>query len=354
MDKLTQLRSKLDTIGAKALIITDEINVRYLVEFEVQDASILITPDMAYLLTDFRYIEVATKRLPDTFEAVTPKSRFDFIEEKMNEKGINTLGFEGEKMTYAMHKSFKERFPNRELIDIETTLDDMRLIKTEDEIAKIQKAQDIADNAFSELLKVLTPDMTEIEVAAELEYLMRKLGSEGPSFSTIAVSGDASALPHGEPRNVKLRKGFLTLDFGAKYEGYCSDMTRTVVIGHADEDMKKLYDTVLRAQLSAIEYLKDGRDAGEADAVARRIIDEEYKGAFGHSLGHGVGLLVHESPALTPRAMGKVLVPGNVVTVEPGIYIYGKYGCRIEDMVAIREVGIHNFTHSTKELIEIL
>ena len=184
---------------------------------------------------------------------------------------------------------------------------------------------------------------------------MRRAGSEGPSFSTIAVSGDASALPHGVPRNVKLKPGFLTMDFGAKYCGYCSDMTRTVVIGKADNDIKKLYNTVLSAQTAALEYLAaGGRDAGEADAAARRIIDAEYQGAFGHSLGHGVGLLVHESPALSPRSHGNILVSGNVVTVEPGIYLFGKYGCRIEDMVHICDNGIMNFTHSTKELIEIL
>ena len=195
--------------------------------------------------------------------------------------------------------------------------------------------------------------MTEIEVAAELEYAMRRAGADGLAFDTIAVSGDASALPHGTPRNVKLKNGFLTMDFGAKYQGYCSDMTRTIVIGKADEEIKKLYNTVLQAQLSALDYLKSGCDCGEADKIARDIIDVDYKGLFGHSLGHAVGLFIHEAPGLSTRGFGNKLVTGNVVTVEPGIYLLGKYGCRIEDMVSITDNGIHNFTKSPKNLIEI-
>ena len=198
--------------------------------------------------------------------------------------------------------------------------------------------------------------MTELDVAVELEYAMRKGGADSFAFETIAVSGDASALPHGTPRNVKLKKGFLTMDFGAKYQGYCADMTRTIVIGKADDEIKKLYNTVLKAQLSAIDYLKEGADCGEADKVARDIIDSvpEYKGAFGHSLGHSVGLFIHESPRLYSRGFGRKLNVGEILTVEPGIYLFGKYGCRIEDMVAIEKDGVHNFTHSTKDLIEIL
>ena len=198
--------------------------------------------------------------------------------------------------------------------------------------------------------------MTELDVAVELEYAMRKGGADSFAFETIAVSGDASALPHGTPRNVKLKSGFLTMDFGARVEGYCSDMTRTIVIGKADEDIKRLYNTVLKAQTEALAYLKEGADCGEADKIARDVIDSipEYKGAFGHSLGHSVGLFIHESPRLYSRGFGRKLRAGEIVTVEPGIYLFGKYGCRIEDMVAITPDGIHNFAHSSKELIEIL
>ena len=234
-------------------------------------------------------------------------------------------------------------------------IEDQRQIKDDEEIALMQKAQDITDHAFSEVVKHIKLDMTEIEVAAELEYFMRKAGASGLAFETIAVSGDASALPHGTPRNVKLREGFLTMDFGAKYKGYCSDMTRTIVIGKADDKIKKLYNTVLEAQRAGLAAVRAGGDCALCDKAARDIIDshDEYRGAFGHSLGHGVGLFIHESPRLAKTASGRLLRVGEIVTVEPGIYLFGKYGCRIEDMVAVREDDIYNFTHSTKDLIEI-
>ena len=355
MTRLDNTRARLFEQGLGAVLITDELNVRYITDFDVQDAYVLLTGKKCYLLTDFRYYEAALAALGEQYEVVTPKSKLDFVAETLASEKLDALGFEGENITYSFFGVLTEKLSGIVLKSVGGLFAELRKVKSADEIEKIQKAQDIADLAFSQLLGKLTPDMTEIEVAAELEYLMRRAGSEGPSFSTIAVSGDASALPHGVPRNVKLKPGFLTMDFGAKYCGYCSDMTRTVVIGKADNDIKKLYNTVLSAQTTALEYLAaGGRDAGEADAAARRIIDAEYQGAFGHSLGHGVGLLVHESPALSPRSHGNILVSGNVVTVEPGIYLFGKYGCRIEDMVHICDNGIMNFTHSTKELIEIL
>ena len=208
--------------------------------------------------------------------------------------------------------------------------------------------------AFAHILKFITPNMTEIEVALELEFFMRRMGSEGTAFDTIAVSGSASSLPHGVPRNVKLEKGFFTMDFGAKFDGYCSDMTRTVVIGKADADMKKLYNTVLSAQLAALDFIKEGINCKDADTVARDIINGAgYEGRFGHSLGHGVGMYIHEDPRLYSRAKGTLKV-GHVVTVEPGIYLAGKYGCRIEDMVAIDLDGkLLNFTKSPKEMMEL-
>ena len=354
MRKISDLIKKLGESGIRAALISDELNIRYLIEMPVEDAYVFIVDSDVYLLTDFRYYEAATAALGSEVSVLTPKSKMEFILTTLNERGITSLAFEGNSASYAFYNILLKNLSGIQITDLGSMLETMRMRKTEDEIAKIQKSQDITDRAFSELLNNIKPDMTEIEVAAELEYLMRKFGSEGPAFSTIAVSGDASSLPHGVPRPTKLKKGFLTLDFGSKFDGYCSDMTRTIVIGKADGDMKKLYNTVLGAQTAALEYLVQGRDAGEADAVARRIIDADYPGTFGHSLGHAVGLLVHEMPALSPRSAGQMLSTGNIVTVEPGIYLYGKYGCRIEDMVAILDDSIHNFTHSTKELIEIL
>jgi Xaa-Pro aminopeptidase len=230
----------------------------------------------------------------------------------------------------------------------------MMSIKTPEEMAKIRKAQEITDKAFAAVLPLLRPDMKETDVAAELEYQMKKFGASDKSFDTIAVSGTNSARPHGVPRPVQLEKGFLTMDFGCIYEGYCSDMTRTVVIGKADADMKKVYDTVLQAQLAAIEAVREGMTGEGLDRIARDIIyGAGYEGCFGHGLGHGVGLLIHEP--LRISALGKKpLEKGHVFTVEPGIYLKGKYGVRIEDMIQMTAEGPLDITKSPKNLIEIV
>lgn len=352
---LNKVRQKLKEAGIDALLSYDPLNQRYLTGFSFTDGAVLITKEKAYLVTDFRYIEAASNVISEEIEALIPSDRNAFFEEVFTSQGIKTVGFEGGFLPYGDYKRHVERFDKVEFVDANGIVESVRQIKTEKEIALMQKAQDIADGAFTHILGMINPSMTEIDVASELEYYMRRAGAEAFSFETIAVSGDASALPHGVPRNVKLKRGFLTMDFGAKYEGYCSDMTRTIVIGKADEEMKKLYNTVLRAQLAALDFIREGVDCKETDRVARDIIDSypEYKGKFGHSLGHSIGLFVHESPAFSPRSDHKTRC-GEIYSVEPGIYLAGKYGCRIEDMVAIREDGVYNFTHSTKELIEIL
>ena len=355
MNKITSLRQKMEQNGFDAVLVTSEINQRYLSEFHFSDGLILVFFDKAFLITDFRYYESALEKANGDFTVVMPTGALDFVEEKLREFGVKTLGFEGEALSYQKYAFYSERYDFVELKSVGNLFSTMRSIKSPDEIEKIKRAQSITDEAFSALLKSLTPKMTERDVAIELEYLMRKLGAEDVAFGTIAVSGDASAIPHGTARNVSLKKGFLTMDFGAKLDGYCADMTRTVVIGKADEDMKKLYGTVLSAQTAALQYLKEGADAGEADKIARDIIDSvpEYKGAFGHSLGHSIGLEVHEAPNLSRRGFGYKLQSGIVTSVEPGIYLFGKYGCRIEDLVLIEKGGISNFASSPKELIEI-
>jgi Xaa-Pro aminopeptidase len=354
--RLTKLRNKMTEISLDAVIVLDELNQHYLSEFAFTDGFLFITKEKAYLVTDFRYYEMALNKANKSFEIVMPENRNEFLSKVISDFDIKTIGFEGGSVSYETYRRYCKDFPSCDFINIGDTIEVIRQIKSQDEIDKMQKAQDITDAALSGLLKVITPTMTELDVAVELEYAMRKGGADSFAFETIAVSGDASALPHGTPRNVKLKKGFLTMDFGAKFEGYCSDMTRTIVIGKADDEIKKLYNTVLRAQTEALNYLREGADCGEADKIARDIINSvpEYNGAFGHSLGHSVGLFIHESPRLYSRGFGRKLNAGEIVTVEPGIYLFGKYGCRIEDMVAITKDGIHNFTHSPKELIEIL
>ena len=346
----------MEEMQIDAVIVLDELNQRYLSEFAFTDGYLFITNNNAYLVTDFRYYEMAISAANKDFKVLMPENREEFLKNTIKSEDIKRIGFEGGFLPFETYEAYKTKYAPAEFVSIGNAIEQIRQIKLPEEIAKMQKAQDITDAAFAHVLKMLKPEMTELEVAVELEYAMRRAGAEGFAFETIAVSGDASALPHGTPRNVKLKKGFLTMDFGAKFDGYCSDMTRTVVIGRADDEIKRLYNTVLKAQTAALDFLKAGVDAGEADKVARDIIDAipEYNGAFGHSLGHSVGLFIHESPALTKKAFGRALRVGEILTVEPGIYLFGKYGCRIEDMVAIEEGGIYNFTHSTKELIEIL
>ena len=354
MNRTDRLREEMKRNGWDAVIVSSEINQRYLSRYPFTDGLLLITLQSAELLTDFRYREDAEKKADKIYTVVTPDRRFPHIRDFFDADGVKTVGFENETLSCAELDRFKKQLPDYAFTGIGNTIERLREIKDDGELADIARAQDAADAALAHLLSVIKPEMTEIEVALELEFYMRRAGAEGVSFETIAVSGSASSLPHGKPRNIKLQKGFLTLDFGALCNGYCSDMTRTFSVGRADAEMKKLYNTVLKAQTAGLAYLREGADCKEADRVAREIIDAEpeYRGTFGHSLGHGVGMFIHEAPRLSTASTAKLAV-GNVVTVEPGIYLPGKYGCRIEDMVAVTKDGIHNFAHSPKELIEL-
>ena len=359
MGRLTRFREKMKLFGADAALISSNVNIRYLSGLDYTDGYVLITARKAYLLADFRYIEAAKERVPkDEFEIIMPDTSMSVcLASLLDENEARSVAFEDKTLSFSDFERFKRMFGDKELIPGASEMaDELRLYKDESEFEAIIKAQSITDAAYKHILEVLTPDMTEIDAALELEFYMRKHGSEGTAFETIAVSGTASSRPHGVPRNVRLEKGFFTMDFGAKVDGYCSDMTRTVVLGKADADMKRLYRTVLEAQLAALDFIREGICCRDADLVARNIIDNAgYRGCFGHNLGHGVGMYIHESPSFARRVPENIrLERGNVVTVEPGIYIEGRYGCRIEDMIGVKPDGsIFNFTHSPKELTEL-
>jgi len=359
MSRLDRFKAKMTEKGIDAAVISSAINQRYLAGFDYTDGYVLVTKNKSYVLADFRYIEAARAKVDARdFEVVMPEgSMLSAVAGLLDGNECKTVAFEDATLSVSMLERMKKVFVGKEMCAGASEIaDGLRLYKDYDEIEKMKKAQAITDAGFEHILKMLTPDMTEIDAALELEFFMRRMGSEGTAFETIAVSGSASSLPHGVPRNVKLEKGFFTMDFGAKFDGYCSDMTRTVVIGKADADMKKLYNTVLSAQLAALEFIKEGINCKDADTVARDIINGAgYEGRFGHSLGHGVGMYIHESPRLSQGvAPDYKLQRGHIVTVEPGIYIEGLYGCRIEDMVGVMPDGsIYNFTHSKKELIEL-
>lgn len=351
--RINSLRAEFKNYGVQGAYITSAVSHRYLTGFDNPDGILVITENSAYALEDFRYIEVARAKLSGVYTVIelNRSSLYEVLNEIIKSEGVSSLAYEDTKMSVSEFNDLKSN-TEASFTELGDAIKRLREIKTPEEVAEITEAQRITDLAFEHILSILKPDMTENDVACELEYFMRKNGAEDKSFETIAVSGAKSSLPHGVPSGVKLSRGFLTMDFGAVVNGYHSDMTRTVCIGKADAEMKRLYSTVLTAQKEALDFIKSGVLCADADKVARDIIYRDYKGCFGHSLGHGVGLEIHEWPNLSPMSKG-ILTPGNVVTVEPGIYIAGKYGCRIEDMVLIQENSVMNFTKSPKELIEI-
>ena len=352
MNTVKKLQAMLPE-NVDCLIVTCEKNQRYLSGLNYTDGYVIVGKEKAFLLADFRYIEVAKRCESDDLTVILLENRKVTVGNIFSDNGYKNIGFEDGAMTVSALESFKKTFPDVNFVPCGGLIEDMRVAKTPAEVETVIKAQRIAEKALERLFTLMTPEMTEIDVALELEYGMRKFGADKPSFDTIAVSGSASSLPHGEPRNIKLEKGFLTMDFGALYEGYCSDMTRTIVIGKADEEMKKVYNTVLQAQLAALDFVAAGKSGAECDKIARDIIyGAGYEGCFGHSLGHGVGMFIHENPRLSAM-WDKPLETGAIVTVEPGIYIEGKYGVRIEDMVWLDEKGPVNLTKAPKELIEM-
>ena len=358
MTHLERFRKAFEKSEFDAVVISSEVNQRWITGFSYQDGLAVITRRRAALLTDFRYIEAA-KASPAAkeFEILMPASRMSKAAyEIIREDGAKRIALEEATLPMSGAEEFGEAFEGCMVSGGASKLiDTLREFKDEYEIQSMIEAQAITDKAFSHIVDWIRPDMTEKQVALELEFFMRANGAEAAAFETIAVSGSASSRPHGVPRDTVLEKGFLTMDFGARINGYDSDMTRTVVIGKADDEMKKLYNTVLLAQTSVLDVIGPGKMNRRMHMIADQIINEAgYAGCFGHGLGHGVGMYIHEAPNMSPKAaLSRTLQPGQVVTVEPGIYIEGKYGCRIEDMIVIKEDGYYDFTHSPKELIEI-
>jgi Xaa-Pro aminopeptidase len=355
-ERLTRLRAEMERRGLDAVWITSAENHLYFSLFDNPDGWMLITRTKAYVFADFRYIEAARREAsPDCTVIEPPRRRTDYLPPLIEEENVRVIGYEDERLSCRALASLEEDLPQCTFVPLGRLCIELRTVKTEAEVEHIVAAQRIAEDALAAVLALIRPEMTELEVAAELEYQMKKRGSRKPSFDTIAVSGSASSSPHGVPRPCPLERGFLTMDFGAMVDGYHSDMTRTVVIGRADTEMKRLYRTVLDAQLAALAALRPGARNADMDKIARDLIDGAgYAGCFGHSLGHGVGLEIHEAPNLSAFSGDLTLRPGEIVTVEPGIYLEGKYGCRIEDMACITEDGYRNLTAAPKELTEIL
>ena len=347
-NKLNDLLEQFD-----AILITSPYNLRYFSGFKGGEGVAIVGKNFRVLFVDSRYT-VAAKSEAVNFEVIefSAGKLVEFIKEKLEENNLHSIGFENLVMTVKDFERYRDGLGNIEFSGIDDKLNLLRMIKTDEEIDCLRQAEKIGDLAFEKVLPLIKAGVAECDIAAELEYQMRLLGAEGASFETIVVSGEKSSMPHGMPDGTKLKCGdFVTMDFGCIYNGYCSDMTRTVVIEKATDEQIRIYQTVLKAQLAGLEAIREGVEGKVADSTARGIISDAGFGKFfGHSLGHGVGLQIHELPNLSPMS-DIVLKENMVVTCEPGIYIENIGGVRIEDMVVVRKNGIDNLTSSPKELI---
>jgi Xaa-Pro aminopeptidase len=351
MSKLDALRNTFQKHGIDGLLVASPYNRRYITNFTGSAGIALITEEKALFITDFRYTDQAAKQA-EGFEIIQHTLPIQQEAAKQAQRlGIKKLGFEQDYMAFATFKAYEEAM-QAELIPVSNIVEELRLIKSEAEIKILKVAADIADAAFKHILDFIKPGLTELEVSNELEFFMRKAGASSSSFDIIVASGERSALPHGVASEKVIEKGdMVTMDYGALYNGYISDITRTVAVGEPAPKLKEIYNVVLEAQLKGVDEIKPGMTGKEADAISRNYIAEKgYGDYFGHSLGHGIGLEVHEAPSLSYRSE-TVLQPGMAVTVEPGIYIQGLGGVRIEDDIIITQDGNELLTHSTKDLI---
>ena len=352
MEKIKSLQKILKN-SDEAILISSPENRRYFTGFPSSDGFLIVTRDDAVLFTDSRYIEAAQKTALCRASLVTKASKE--IEFYFENKEITKILAERERLTVETADFLKKAFHPRRVVpskSLERKINELRAVKSADETDCIKKSQSIAEEAFSHILGFIKPGVTEKSIALELDFYMLSHGAEALSFETIAVTGKKTSMPHGVPDNTVVADGdFVTMDFGAVYKGYHSDMTRTVAVGNISAEQKKVYEIVLSAQKSALQTLKKGVPCRTADAAARDIIKENgYGEYFGHGTGHGVGIEIHELPNVSP-ASNAVLTSGNIVTVEPGIYIPGKFGVRIEDMALITDEGFENLTRAPKELI---
>lgn len=353
MNRVDKLRQRFKDNEVDGMLITSASNRRYMARFTGTAGALLISEQEAVFITDFRYMDQAREQARG-YDIVEHKGPIiDTIGEQIDRLGIHRLGFEADYTTYSDFRTYEETF-SATLVPTSEVIEQLRLTKDEEELQVIRDAVKIADDAFEHIVDVIRPGMTELTVANELEFFMRKQGATSSSFDTIVASGYRSALPHGVASDKPIEKGELvTLDFGALYKGYCSDITRTVAIGEPSEELKSIYDIVLEAQKQGVAHLKAGMTCKEADALTRDVIEAKgYGEQFGHSTGHGIGLDVHEAPALSKRSE-RTLQSGMVVTVEPGIYVSGLGGVRIEDDVLLTENGNERLSQATKELVVI-
>jgi len=338
-----------------ALVISEE-NRRYLTGFSASNGTLVVTRNGSSFITDGRYIEAA-RTLVTEADVVLQKNLYAQTDSILQKDGVTELLVEASRLSIQDLNTWRSNVRDYSYNlsnHLDLLISSLREVKTAEEVEKLERAQRIAEAGFQDMLQVAKPGVRERDLANELEYRMKKHGADGISFETIVVSGENSSKPHGVPGDRALQDGdFVTVDFGAIYDGYHSDTTRTFAVGHVTEEMAAVYDLVLKAQMAACEALQPGIAAADYDRVARTIIAEGgYGDYFTHSLGHGVGVEIHEHPFCGPSS-GSILQAGNVVTSEPGIYLEGKFGVRIEDMLLVTPEGSYNFCRLPKELLII-
>jgi len=353
-ERIRALRDYIKDKGLDGVLINKEENLHYFSGFTGDDTMLVVSADDAVIVTDFRYVEQAKNEAPDYRLAKQEKGLLQRVSEVIKELGIKKVGFEGASLVFDWYGKIKEQVGDEVLLS-SLELNSLRQIKDQQELQYIRKAVAISDKAFEDIIAFIKPGISENQVAARLEGVMRSLGSQRPAFATIVASGKRGSLPHGTATEKLINAGeFVTMDYGAVYEGYHSDITRTICVGHADSKQRDIYDAVLQAQLLGVSLVRPGASGKSVDGEVRKYLyDKGYAEYFGHGLGHSLGLEIHEAPTLSPRSTCEALQPNTLITVEPGVYIPDWGGVRIEDTVLVTDTSNDVLTSSSKELMEL-
>jgi Xaa-Pro aminopeptidase len=352
--RIDALRSTFNMRKLDAFITSSPASLRYLCGYSGSNGLLIITAETSWFFTDFRYQESMQTEVHAEKKFTGKGSLLQSAVKRNLFAGLRSLGFEKEHLTVTGLENIRSMLTGKRIVLTSGVVEQLRSVKDESEIATLKKAFDISDRVFQKVLGIIRPGLTELEISAEISYLHKKYGAENDSFDVIAASGVRGSLPHGTATEKRIAKNeFITLDFGCLVHGYHSDMTRTICVGRPTAEMKKVYAIVLEAQQRGCDAVKEGVAARKIDSVSRRYIASYgYGKYFGHSLGHGVGLDIHELPRIAPKSR-EILNSGNVITIEPGIYLPQQFGIRIEDTVVVRKEGCEVLTGSPKELIII-
>lgn len=353
-ERIRLLRAELQKKHLHAFATSFPPHLRYLTGFSGSNGLCIVTGSKVFFLTDFRYKEQIRNEVVCSRSYITSGDLVEKAAEENLLRGCKQTGFEGEYLSFSNYREFKKNFKSQRFVSTSEIVESFASVKNDDEISFIKSAVAITDKVFSEIVKIAKPGISELDISAEISFLHKKYGAEKDSFEPIVVSGPHGSLPHGKPSSKKIKRGeFLTLDLGCFYKGYCSDLTRTIALGKPSDKARKVYQIVLDAQRRAIDSVRSGMPAKELDNVARsHIASKGYGKYFGHGLGHGIGLRIHEFPRVSSRST-HTLQSGNVITIEPGIYLPGLFGVRIEDDIVVRNGQCEVLTQSPKTLLVV-